>query len=287
MCLAMAVVAGVSWGQVRPAATPVEIVRQAVNYEEKANHDPAKFMFRDRKQTPHGTSTKLMVETKEAMAGMVIAYDDKPLGPGARQAELARVERFVRDPEELRKKQKQEKEDADRISRIVRALPDAFVFVADGQEPGKPGLGTPGEPLDRFQFSPNPNYDPPSRVEQVLTGMRGVLLIDPVRHRIARIDGTLAKDVTFGWGILGHLDRGGHFLVEEGVVDEEHWDITRMSLSFTGKVLLFKHIEIQSNEVYSGYRPVPQDLTFAQAVEMLKKQQGELAENEQHSGKAD
>ena len=33
----------------------------------------------------------------------------------------------------------------------------------------------------------------------------------------------------FGWGFLGHLDRGGHFLVEQGEVVNGHWEVTRMA----------------------------------------------------------
>ena len=130
----------------------------------------------------------------------------------------------------------------------------------------------------RLKFHPDPDYDPPSRTEQVLTGMQGTILIDAQKDRIAEIDGTLFKDVSFGWGILGHLDKGGHFLVTQGDVGDNSWAITHMSLSFTGKVLLFKGLNIKSDEVYSDFRSVPSGLTFAQGLDLLKKQETMLAE---------
>jgi hypothetical protein len=51
-----------------------------------------------------------------------------------------------------------------------------------------------------------------------------------------------------------------------------------MNLKFTGKILLFKKLDIESQETYSGFRSVPADLTFAQGVELLKKQQEEIAQ---------
>jgi hypothetical protein len=111
--------------------------------------------------------------------------------------------------------------------------------------------------------------------------MQGYVLIDADQHRIAKIDGTLAKEVGFGWGILGHLDRGGHFLVEQAEVIPGDWELTHMSLSFTGKELLFKSISVKSDEVFSNFQSVPTNLTFAQGVELLKKQEAELAENQQ------
>jgi hypothetical protein len=139
-------------------------------------------------------------------------------------------------------------------------------------------VGKEGDELVRLSFRPNPAYDPPSRVEQVLTGMQGTILIDEERQRIARIDGTLAKQVGFGWGMLGHLDRGGHFLVEQGEMANNHWEITRMDLAFTGRLLLFKGLNIKSNEIYDEFHQVPSDLSFAQGVELLKKQEAVLAQ---------
>ena len=91
-----------------PDPPPRELVRKAVANEVKFADSDANFQFRSRKQTAHGSQTKLYVQTHDAMVGLVVAYDDKPLGPNQRSAELARVERFVRDPDELKKKQEQE-----------------------------------------------------------------------------------------------------------------------------------------------------------------------------------
>jgi hypothetical protein len=264
-----------------PPPEAVELARKAIaNEVQAAKDDEAHFQFRSTKTNAKGGSvTKVFVETNEATAGLVVAYDGKPLTPEQRQAEEARVERFIKNPDELRKKQKQEQDAAERTMRIVRAIPDAFLFEYDGTEMGRPGIGKPGDPLVRLKFRPNPQYEPPSRVEQVLTGMQGIVLIDAVRHRLASIDGRLFQDVGFGWGILGHLDKGGHFLVQQQEIDPQHWSISRMDLEFTGKILLIKNLSIKTTEVFSGFKPVPPDLTFAQAIELLKKEEAVVAEN--------
>ena len=246
-----------------------------------ANDDSTKHMFRSRKQTPQGSQTRLYVETREAMAGMTIAYNDKPLTPEQMRGEEAHLAGLVAHPEELRHKHSQEQESADHTLRIVKALPDAFLYEYDGEEQGTAGLGKIGDRLVRLKFRPNPQYHPPSRVEDVLTGMQGVVLIDPTARRIARIDGTLFKEVSFGWGILGHLDKGGHFLVEQTDCGNGSWEISRMSLGFTGRILLFKSIAIKSEEVFSDFRSVPASTTFAQGVEMLKAEEAKQAEDYQ------
>src|SRR5580700_9900313 len=203
------------------SASAIEMVRIAVaNEVAAADDDSIKHMFRSRKQTPQGSQTRLYVETREAMAGITIAYNDKPLTPEQMQGEEARLAGLVASPEQLSRKHTQEQESAERTLRIVKALPDAFLYDYDGEERGTADLGKDGARLVRMKFRPNPAYAPPSRVEQVLQGMQGVGLIDSEARRIVRIDGTLFKEVGFGWGILGHLDKGGHFLIEQREVGD-------------------------------------------------------------------
>jgi hypothetical protein len=277
------------FGQERPPQiSPNELVRQTVAREVAAANQPAqKQMFRSRKQTPKGSQTRLYVETKDAIAGMMIAINDRPLTPQQQQSEMDHLNWLAGNPEQLRKKQAREKEDADRTLRIVRALPDAFRFEYAGTEAGAPDLGKPGDELVRLEFTPNPAYSPPSRVEQVLEGMQGYLLIDASAHRIARIDGTLFREVSFGWGIFGHLDKGGHFRVQQADVGDGDWEITAMNLQITGKILLFKGISMISDEKLSDFHRVPDDLTFAKAVDMLKTEQEKLAHNHEPEAAAE
>jgi hypothetical protein len=258
-----------------------DLVRETVAREVATANQPTQMhMFRSRKQTPKGSQTRLYVETKDAMAGMLIAINDQSLSPPQQQAETNHLNWLAGNPEQLRKKHAREKEDADRSLRIVKALPDAFRYEYAGTEASKPGLGKMGDPLVKLAFSPNPAYSPPTRVEQVLEGMKGYLLIDPKTRRIARMDGTLFREVSFGWGILGHLDKGGEFHVQQAELDDGSWQITEMNLKMTGKILLFKSFSMISDEMFSDFRTVPSDLTFSKAVELLKIEQEKLAHNQ-------
>jgi len=263
-----------------PSQDPTELVRKVVQNEIRvAKEDGAHFLFRGCKTTPKGSTTRLYVETKDATAGLVIAYNDKLLTPEQRRQEEARIERLAKNPEELRKKRQQERENEERTLRITRALPDAFLFEYAGEEPGSVGIGRPGETLVKLKFRPNPQYRPPSHVEEVLTGMEGFLLVDATHQRLASIDGTLFKEVGFGWGILGHLNRGGRFVVQQQEVGDHLWEISSMTLNFTGKIMMVKSLSINSRETFSDFKSIPPDLTFAQALELLKKEEPSLAEN--------
>ena len=271
-------VPGVAQQSIPPEMPPGELVRAAVKNEvAAAANTSVKHMFRSRRQTPKGSQTRLYVETNDAIAAMLIAINDQPLTPQQHQAETDHLAWLEGNPDQLRKKKSREKEDAERTLRIVKSLPDAFRYRYAGTELSETGLGKEGSQLVRLSFTPNPSYAPPTRVEQVLVGMQGYVLIDGVAQRIARIDGTLFKEVTFGWGFIGHLDKGGHFRVQQADVGDGTWDITEMSLYITGRILLFKSLSMVYDEVFSDFRRMPENMTFAQGVEMLRAEQEKLA----------
>ena len=262
-----------------PNVPPNELVRQCSQRELDAQTNAPRYMFMIRRQTVHVTETKLMVQTNEAVAGRVLAYNDHPLTGDSLMSEDARVERFVKDPDELRKKQREEHDNRERFNRILRAMPDAFLWEYDGFESAVPGLGRSGDELVRLKFSPNPHYIPPTRVEQLLAGMAGTVLLDPKRQRMARIDSALQKDVGFGWGILGHLDKGGRILIEQGDVGDGNWELSHFLMRFTGKVLLFKNIDVNTQEVSWDFRRIADGLSFAQGLDLLKKQSTAIPSN--------
>ncbi|MGP0019819.1 MAG: hypothetical protein ACLPHP_14700 [Candidatus Sulfotelmatobacter sp.] len=262
-----------------PAA---ELVRVAVANEiAAADHPGVLHMFRSHKQTPRLSQTRLYVETTDALAAMLIAINDQPLNAEQQQGETTHLAWLMANPDQLRKKHAREKEDEQRTLQIVKALPNAFLYQYAGTENSEAGLGEAGDLLVKLTFTPNPAYSPPSRVEQVLDGMQGYLLIDAKARRITRIDGTLYRDVSFGWGILGRLDKGGHFLVQQAdlALGDGAWGITEISLNVRGKLLLFKNLNMASDEVLSDFRKMPENLTFAQGVEILKAEQEKLAHN--------
>lgn len=260
-------------------ASCLELVRTASANEVVAANDNSKHMFRSHRWTPQGSQTKLYVETQQAIVGMTVAYNDTPLTSEQKEHEENRLAALAGNPEQLRHKHAQEQENAEHTLRIVKALPDAFLYEYDGEEEGSAVLGQPKVRLVRLKFRPNPAYQPPSHVEQVLVGMQGIVVIDPVERRIARIDGTLFREVNFGWGILGHLDKGGHFLVQQCDAGNDSWEVSRMSLNFTGKIFMLKNLSIKSDEVFSDFRKVPANTTFVQGIQMLKTEEAKLAQN--------
>lgn len=257
-------------GSQLPSIPPQELVRRTVDNELKANSSGTRYMFKDRRQTPEGSKTKLMVETNQGTVAYLIAINDKPLTQQQRAQEDQRLQGLINNAEEQNKKKKNQQSDADRVERMFRELPNAFIYTYDGVVPG-----SNAHQWVHLKFEPNPNYNPPSRETSVFKAMHGTMVIDPEENRLARIEANLFKEVSFGWGILGHLDKGGHFIVEQTNIGDKRWEPTYMNLQFSGKVLFFKTIDLRQIETTTDYVRVPDGLSLAQGVDILKKRVGE------------
>lgn len=264
----------------RPYAAPLDLMRKVAQNEVNALNDSGMHLsFRGVKTTAKGSATKLYVETREATAGETIAYNDQPLTAEQRQAEETRIERFINNPDALKKKCAEDRENTDRTLRILRALPDAFQYDYAGEQVGSESIGRLGARLLKLNFRPNPAYQAPSRLEEVLTAMQGFVLIDADQMRLASIDATLFKDVAFGWGVLGHLNRGGRFVIQQQNIADNYWQASRLAFTFSGKLLLMKTISVNSSEVFSEFRLLPPELTLVQTLELMKHQGSVIAAN--------
>ncbi len=254
--------------QLDPNALVAEVVRNEVNAKQSGS-----YMFRDFKQTPDSSSLKELIETKDGTIARTLAVNGKPLTPEQRAQDDQRLQELLADPSKMAAKRKEQKEDEDRVQKMFVELPKAFIYQYDGTEEGKSG------PVIRLKFQPNPHYSPSSRETSVYRAMNGSMLVDETSRRLVKIEATLFRDVNFGWGILGHLDKGGHFFVEQGRVGGDDWEPIYTNIQFTGKVLFFKTINMREVETTNDYHRVPNGLTLAQGIELLKKSPDQVAEN--------
>jgi hypothetical protein len=243
---------------------PADLVRSAIQNEMNDNPHSHLFTWRERKFRGNVPQVEQDVDTPNGTLSRVLLIGDKPLGPAQRSEEDERVRKML-DPAQMRRKLKDQQEDDQRTRKMLTAIPDAFDFkyLDSTQAPN-------GHKLTRIEFTARPGFAPPSRESMVFTGMHGEVLIDETAHRLAKIDGTLFKEVTFGWGFLGKLYKGGRFLVEQSEVSPSHWDTTKMILHFDGKALFFKSIHIDENETSWDYRPVP-PMSVEQALDFLRR----------------
>jgi hypothetical protein len=239
-----------------------QFVREAIGRELSAiDNDHSRWMYHLHREDEKNTQDRQVIETKEGELAKVVLWNGQPLTPEQRQSDNARMRRQVEDPQERARLQKRDKADADKARQLIKNIPDAFSFTYDGVEDG----------LVRVALTPNPHYDPPTREMTVYHSMKGKLWIDRSAMRLARIEGELFEDVNFGWGLLGHLDKGGTFKVVQKDVGQGHWEGVLVDLNLRGRAVIFKTIAVKQKRVFTDFRRAPDGLTLSTALEMLEK----------------
>ena len=77
------------------------------------------------------------------------------------------------------------------------------------------------------------------------------------------------KDVNFGWGIVGHLNKGGIYEIAQTQLSPGKWRITKLNVDLKGKTFLINSFRFQRKETNSRFQPVSSELTFPDAVQEL------------------
>lgn len=249
-----------------------QYVRDMVNHQIEANNaDHSHWRYRIHREDEKGTQDRDVIDTKEGQIARTLTINGKPLTPDERASDQARMKKLVEDPSERAKRKKRAHDDEEKATQMFKAIPDAFIFKYDGEDNGQL----------RLTFFPNPHYDAPTRELQVFRSMSGKMWIDRAAERMTRLEGTLFEDVTFGWGLLGRLNKGGTFSVTQSRVGDTHWEIVSLDVKMTGHAIIFKNINVREVERLTDFRRVSDDLTIAQAYQLLLKPENAVSAESQ------
>ena len=241
---------------------PNQFVREMVQRELDAqNLDHSLWRYHLHKEDELNAQDRDVIETRQGSLARTLLINGHPLTPEQRKKDQERMKNLVDDPAEQAKRTHRAKQDEDKAKELLRAIPDAFLFQYDGSE---------GH-LTRLSFSPNPRYSSPTRELMVYHAMTGKLTVDRTSMRLVMIEGRLTEDVKFGWGLLGHLDKGGTFKVIQEKVGDNHWDQVLLDVSMTGRAIIFKTLNVKTKQVLSDFHRVPDDTTLARAYEMFQE----------------
>lgn len=253
--------------QSRKTATPQsqtltanDLVRLVINNElASKDSNQNRWMYRVDREEQGTKTTKEVVQVGEGSLDRVVAVDGRSLNSKEQSQENQRIASFIKNTAEQRKVAQAKQKDAEQCRTFFKMFPDAFVFSYAGREGN----------LIKLAYHPNPAFQPPTREARVFHDMEGEMWIHASQHRLVRIRGQLTADVKFAGGLLGHLEKGGQFEVQQQELSPGQWSLTYMGVDMKGKALLFKNIAVQQKEYRSDFRPVPNTLTLTEAANML------------------
>ncbi|HET7441239.1 MAG TPA: hypothetical protein VFJ47_08060 [Terriglobales bacterium] len=243
--------------------TAQAFVRQVLDNELNAeNNDHSHWMLRLDEEKPGNQQVYEVVETKAGDLKRLLSVNGRPLSPEQERQQSQRIQELVNHPEELKNSHRQKSQDMDRSQRMLKTIPDAFLFEY-GERQGD---------LVQVKFKPNPQFRPPSHEAAVFHAMEGTMWLDAKQKRLAEISGQLMHPVKFAGGLLGHLDAGGRFHVKQEEVEPGYWEMTQLNVAMRGKALFFKTIAVQEKTSRTMMRKVPDNLTLAQAANLLNQE---------------
>jgi hypothetical protein len=242
-----------------PQLSPLQMVTAMVQNEKQARQHRTFFRYTsvERSERTGGHLWKEnVVETPDGLLRRLVAEDGKPLSPERVAAEDRRIAALVGDPDALRSADADRRADEARMGRILDTLPKVFLYKEDGME---------GDCV-RITFRPNPEFSPSNYDERIVHGLAGTILIRMPAERLCSIEGQLVDRVSFGFGLLGHIEKGSRFRVTRMPVTATDWKNSAIEVHVDGKILLLKSISRDQDAHHSSAEPVPPHLSLAQAA---------------------
>jgi hypothetical protein len=239
--------------------SPQNLVKDVIYNELQDRQRGTFWQYHIEKRVGADTFSALQIETNQGPISRILTRNGKPMSAAEKQQEADRLSKLMDDPaEQARVKQKHEDDEA-RLERLMKLMPEGFVFEYDGMDGG----------FQRLKFQPNPAFNPPTFEARIFHAMAGALWIDPQQKRLARLQGSILERVDFGYGLLGHVDKGGTFELKRQQVSDVHWKTSLVDVRVNGRVILFKTIAKDQTEVRSGFKSVQTGTSLRQALKML------------------
>jgi len=199
------------------------------------------------------------IETVDGPVHRLLSVDGHEPSPSERKQNDKRLRDLVQNPRARLELKKKGEADEKLMADLLRVVPDAFLFEDQG---------TQGS-YEKLDFRPNPSYKPKTNEEKVLHLMSGVILINVDEKRLARLSATLTQQVDFGYGLIGHVRKGGTVDVNRIELAPSIWKTSSFRIDIEGRFVFFKTITKQQDETHSDFKSVAPDTTILQALQRI------------------
>ncbi len=202
-----------------------------------------------------------VVETAIGRVRMLLEEDGQPLSNNRMEEERKKLVEILAHPDVFRRHEQLARDDEQHAEQMLLLLKKGFMF----EEPKPEGKDL------RIVYRPDPGYQPQTMEERVLHTMVGAILVDGRTMELHRMEGKVPADVSLGWGLLGTIHAGSSFSSAHEMAPGNEWKASLIDTAIHGKAMLFKAIGKNEHTVCHEFRLVPENISLAQAVEMVEK----------------
>jgi hypothetical protein len=253
-----------------PMAEPaVNLIRDVVYNESHSRDTKSLWEYRSERITPDLRVVREHVETTQGTVFRTVEQNGMPLDDEQLREEERRIEHCIHNPGDIARVAREHREDEDRLIKGLEILPQAMIFEYRRR---------PSPDLVEIAFRPNPSWSPSGFEEHIVHALTGTVLVNARLKRLVEVRGTVSERVDFGFGMLGHVEKGGTFMVHRQRVGDASWRTDVVDVHLQGKILLLKSLSKDQRETRTDFRQLPNSITLVQAKDMLDHAAGEVAQ---------
>jgi hypothetical protein len=189
---------------------------------------------------------------------VVMAEGGAPVTPEKYRDELHEVEQALvealdpAEPGQHARVEKWKRRSAERF-RAVEAFRDAYQITWLGVERVPNAAGA--RPLTKLLLDPKPGTASGSIATELLASSRLTLWVEPESAAVVQLDAELVRDLLFGGGLLGKIDKGGRVHIEQTEVAPGIWLPRTTTDEVQGRKLLSHQESVRTVEA-RDYRRV-------------------------------
>jgi hypothetical protein len=252
--------AGMALPPVSPSQTAKELIGEACHNELQERENRTLWSYVAERRNNNHVFREQVIETEDAPVRHLLAVDGYPPTSMQIKEENDRLQDLLNNASQRHAIRKQQDNDNKKMEELLRIIPEAFIFEDQGRE---------GE-SERIAFHPDPGFKPKTYEQRILHALDGIVFIDLHDKRIARLSGSLGTRVEFGFGVIGHVERGGTTDITRVHLARGVWKTSAEKIDIDGRFVLLKTINKHQDESRTGFAPVAPDTTFAQALKEIE-----------------
>lgn len=251
-----------------PNGTPTSWVQAASQNELHIVEDDGTFPVRYlvQKIDHRGETLRDTMESRDGSVARLIARDGRALTAEEDADERQRLKDLIDSPSIFEKHHRRNVSARQYSSELIKLMPRAMIF---SYAPGQPQPAGSTSPQVVIDFTPDPKFQPPTMVSELLTGIEGRLWIDARQHVVTRADARVVRAVNFGWGMLAHIYPGGTVEFEQSPVGDGHWLYSHLDEHLKIREVMVKTANENTTMTATKIQKMPALLSYEDAIRKL------------------
>ena len=241
---------------------PNEIVRRSVEIDHRTIELARNYTCRQRqvqkRLDSHGQVQSTEIKTWDITVfygepySRLIEKNDKPLSAEDEKKEQEKLDKLISkrknesegDRQKREAKQKKEREE-DRA--FLRDVANAYDFRIVGEE------AVDGRPAWVLEATPKKDFHPTQPHADILPKLKGKIWIDKQEYNWVKAEAEVIDTISFGL-FLARVHKGSHIGFEQTRLNNEVWLLRRFYLNANARVLLFKNLDVEQEDIFSNYK---------------------------------